>query len=585
MASQEQTRTTALAARPAITPDLDELINVSMINALPVEERIAKVQEIVDNVNASTLARSAWATHYKDVLWLADLEAVVDELHEASRVTRIMRRINSNAQQDRIINGLSEDLIAAHLQLVTVVRTKERGIHADSMARLGAGGGGGPSHNTPGGLSGRPKPARERLRPGTGVTEYTGPDGAITISEFLISAQDLFNAADEGATEKLTDRDKVMQLRTLITGSARDTLRLEQANVEKDAYNFSAEILERCDIPAVWRDIAIHPPQDFSDFLRFIFTSRSENDVKKEEYKALVARGYFADPDTIRRMLQRAQMAVGDARPDIAISPQQLLQDFLSMLPAEHCTKVYESPEYTASGGKGITIDVAARVAQNYHRAIMRTTSTGAHQRPARLSAMQDLLPASHAATCHAATTDPEAPDRLARLEDAILALGDRLTAAQHSGATADDVAASAEEERDSDSVNAVAMVAAHNASVFSLAQRQYNAKRRQDMRSDRDEDASKKMRIRCWGCGQLGHIQAHCPNPTPRPGFTPFRRVRHRDRNPGFSGGARQVRFFRRSPNTHRLTALQDNEIADQDDYVYALEVGDDDSQVFVLA
>ena len=163
----------------------------------------------------------------------------------------------------------------------------------------------------------------------------------------------------------------------------------------------------------VWRDITIHAPQDFSDFLRFIFTSRSDSDVKKEEYKALVMRGYFADPDTIRRMLQRARIAVGAARPDIAISQEQLLQDFLSMLPTEHCTKVYESPEYTATGGAGITIDVAARVAQNYHRAIMRTTTTGARQRPAaRLATMQQLLPGNQ---------EPNnEPDMLARLETAI---------------------------------------------------------------------------------------------------------------------------------------------------------------------
>ena len=103
------------------------------------------------------------------------------------------------------------------------------------------------------------------------------------------------------------------------------TLRLECTNTENNAYDFTADILDRSDITVVWRDITIHAPQDFSDFLRFIFTSRSDSDVKKEEYKALVMRGYFADPDTIRRMLQRARIAVGAARPDIAISQEQLL--------------------------------------------------------------------------------------------------------------------------------------------------------------------------------------------------------------------------------------------------------------------
>ena len=126
------------------------------------------------------------------------------------------------------------------------------------------------------------------------------------------------------------------------------------------------------------------------------------------------------------------------------------------MLPTEHCTKVYESPEYTATGGAGITIDVAARVAQNYHRAIMRTTTTGARQRPAaRLATMQQLLPGNQ---------EPNnEPDMLARLETAIQALNHL----QAQGGVDDDG-----EDRDSDSVNAVAMVAAHNATIYSLAQR-----------------------------------------------------------------------------------------------------------------
>jgi hypothetical protein len=567
MADQALTRAAALNAKPAVVLAPDVSVNVATINVLPADDRVAKVQDIITNVTDSVLARSTWAITNKEGLCLSDLEAVIDELQTCG-ILRILRRVNSNAQQDRIINGLSDDIISLHFQLVTVIRNKERGIHADSMARLGAGGVG-VNHGAPGGHGSRPKPARERLRPGTGVTEYTGPDGGIHINDFLIAAQDLFNAADEGTTEKLTHRDKIVQLRTLITGPARDTLRLECTNTENNAYDFTADILDRCDITVVWRDITIHAPQDFSDFLRFIFTSRSDSDVKKEEYKALVMRGYFADPDTIRRMLQRARIAVGAARPDIAISQEQLLQDFLSMLPTEHCTKVYESPEYTATGGAGITIDVAARVAQNYHRAIMRTTTTGARQRPAaRLATMQQLLPGNQ---------EPNnEPDMLARLETAIQALNHL----QAQGGVADDG-----EDRDSDSVNAVAMVAAHNATIYSLAQRQYNAKRRQDIKGDNDNDNNKQMRIRCWQCGQLGHVQAHCSNPSPKPGFTPFRRIRHRDRNPGYGGAARQVRFFRRNPNTHRLTAIQDNEIANQDDYVYALDVEDDESQVFVLA
>jgi hypothetical protein len=589
---QQPTRAAALAAKPDLAAVSEHTIDVAEINALSAEDRVARVHTIIDNVQASVLARARWAVEFKDVLWLPDLEAVADELVGLNVVSR-MRRINSNTHQDRNINALSDEIFTNNNILNTIIRRKERNIHADAVAGMRAGGSGG-ENGTNRAESGEPrrnhvKPARERLRPGAGIAElYTGPDGNINIRDFLMAAQDLFNAADEGAIEKLSAGDKITHLKTLITGTAREVVRLEERNLRSGAYDFPVDILERFDIPTVWRDVTVTHPTDFTDFLQFIFTSRSENDQKKQEYKALVARGYFADPDTIRRQLQRAQIAVGATRPDITISPEQLLQDFLSMLPAEHCTKIYESPEYTQTGGVGITIDVAARVAQNYHRALMRTTATGAHSTAkARLAA---LLPTSMTPT-PSATSDSSnsAETHIARLEDAVLALEERLTQMRpnntpkltftNSGATNDN----AEEERDADAVNVVAMAAAHNASLFSLAQRNYNMKRRQEIK---DSGTSKKPRTRCWSCGQLGHVQANCPSPQPRPGFTPFRRIRHRDRNPGFMGGARPVRFFRRDPNTHRLTALQDNEITTvEDDYVYALELGDDDDQVFIVA
>jgi hypothetical protein len=586
---QQPTRAAALSAKPDLAVIPEHTLNVAEINALSAEDRVARIQAIINNVHASVLARARWATEHKDVLWLPDLEAVADELVGLNVVSR-MRRIISNTQQDRNINALSDEIFMSNNLLNTIIRRKERNIHADAVAGMragGSGGGNGTNRDESGDRNGRNKPARDRLRPGTGISEmYTGPDGNINIRDFLMAAQDLFNAADEGAIEKLSAKDKIAHLKTLITGTAREVVRLEERNLRNGAYEFSADILERFDIPSTWRDVTVTHPIDFTDFLQFIFTSRSENDQKKTEYKAIVARGYFADPDTIRRQLQRAQIAVGTTRPDIAISPEQLLQDFLSMLPAEHCTKIYESPEYTRTGGVGITIDIAARVAQNYHRALMRTTSTG-NQRSTRLAA---LLPSTDAAMM--ADTVPEMHGhntQIAKLHDAVLALEERLTnQARMESTTTPRFAAAVniddvEEIRETDSVNVVAMAAVHNASLLSLAQRDYNAKRRQEMK---ESGSSKKLRTRCWSCGQLGHIQANCPSPQPRPGFTPFRRIRHRDRNPGFIGGARPVRFFRRDPNTHRLTALQDNEINTvENDYVYALELGDDDDQVFIVA
>ena len=72
MADQALTRAAALNAKPAVVLTPDVSVNVATINALAADDRVTTVQEIVNNVNASVLARLTWAINYKDVLWLAD---------------------------------------------------------------------------------------------------------------------------------------------------------------------------------------------------------------------------------------------------------------------------------------------------------------------------------------------------------------------------------------------------------------------------------------------------------------------------------------------------------------------------------
>ena len=102
MADQALTRAAALNAKPAVVLTPDVSVNVATINALAADDRVTTVQEIVNNVNASVLARLTWAINYKDVLWLADLEAVIDELQMCG-ILRILRRVNSNAAQDELL--------------------------------------------------------------------------------------------------------------------------------------------------------------------------------------------------------------------------------------------------------------------------------------------------------------------------------------------------------------------------------------------------------------------------------------------------------------------------------------------------
>lgn len=83
----------------------------------------------------------------------------------------------------------------------------------------------------------------------------------------------------------------------------------------------------------------------------------------------------------IRRTFQRVTIAVGVARPDISISPQQLLQDLLPVI--LHCTGI-TSHRSTV----GINIGVAARVAQNHHRGLMRTWATSCARGAARMRSL-----------------------------------------------------------------------------------------------------------------------------------------------------------------------------------------------------
>lgn len=596
---QAQNREAALAARPAVVLTPAQAIDVAGLNGMQVADRTAAVQGIINNVNESVLARARWAMTHRGVLHALDIEEVVDELM-TSNVIPTLRRLRTNADQDRMLNSLADGISQAQQQLTVAMLVIERAATADLFERVRAlrerasGSGGGLGSGSLGGGSGagddafrasRPKAARERIRPGQGVTHYTGVGGEISINDFLLAINDLFNAADQGASEALTAADKIAHVRTCIDGKARDVLRLEEENLRNGCHPFSAQVLQLFDIPAVWRDVTVHHPEDFTDFLRFIFSSRSEADMRKEEYRAIVARGYVADPDTLRRQLQQARIAIGTARPDLAVSNEQVLQDFLSLLPHEHRKEIYSSSEFTRTGGEGLTIDVAARIAQNYHRALLQSTPGGA--RDARLTA---LLPGE--VHQQAATADT----KLAALQEAVNALSEKLTVVPTgvqspvngiSALPPDAPVTSPSPQDDSDSLNAVAAAAAHNASLFSLAQRQYNSKKRLELRQG---GANKRFspRVRCWGCGQLGHVQAECTNPPMRAHATPFRRVRHRGGgNSGFTGGHRPVKFFRRDPNTHRLTALQDHELATQDDYVLALEVGeeDDEDQAFVIA
>ena len=58
--------------------------------------------------------------------------------------------------------------------------------------------------------------------------------------------------------------------------------------------------------------------------------------------------------------------------------------------------------------------------------------------------------------------------------------------------------------------------------SIIPCSKRQYSANKRTEMAQARSDNPH--TRIRCYQCGQLGHIAANCPSPPSKTGSTPFR-------------------------------------------------------------
>jgi hypothetical protein len=450
--------------------------------------------------------------------------------------------------------------------------------------------------------SSRARTAAQALKPGVGDT-YHGPSAhpPVDVYEYLCSVDAIFTAADASAEVPLTDAQKCAHVISLLRGPT--------------LIDFKTMYALACVSYPLLKTWALHDESvyDFTAFFVDVHTTLDERERAAAAYQDIKRKGYFADPGTIARTLvrKRARVGNGPATPaHLRISAGALLADFLALLPAEMVARVFADNTFASLNGGVDVAPPAADVAAAEDRPFGLITHAVAlatpHDTPADALVLRALNRAVavamvvYKAAVSASSAASAAPRRAslrallpgappedavgdthhtAALLAAIARLDDRvasLAAADAGNGGGGGAAIRAPSPLPSPSTDEDEATL-----VASLAQRNYNALRKQELRGT---PATPRPPMRCFKCGEEGHGWRDCPKPGDN-FVTPLRLASFRSRRGGPPPRDRFTVAKHYVNRSGRLTSieLQDEDIdeLDDEDVVYSTTA---DGELFVI-
>ena len=563
---------------------------------------------------------------------LNDLERM-SELLETDSFFINIRQFPTNSEQTNNIVVAEAIFRQVKDRLDGVIRRKERQIAANLVA-----------HAPPppaAALNARPVVARLRLKPGEG-TKYEGPEGPLSLHNWHVMAETQFEYANNGANVPLSPLDKIVHLQSLlhpagIIAMNTEKLKLAANDTKLTTYDFYSTAENK---------------NDFSEFLKIdVFNRTNDKQLLRGEYDALVAKGYYTDPQQILRDLRHKQTLIGTQEADNMVTDNKILQDYLHVLPSKMREMVFNDKEFTAAkktnnpagnppSGPVAACDIAMQVSMRAFDAAVATYPQGSlpARRQTNFSMLNSIASVGHddspnldllmnIPTNHAIRrAHQQSHDNHAHVNQ----LADRIASAVTEGI------AGASNLRGEGSVNndlcalcvgngndmdhyedsLIAAVAESNfdklsgsehVGLNSLAQREYNAKKKEEMSSNaassnpfgaaefnKVNSQERMQRIRCYNCGKFGHYARDCQSPRSEQ-RTPFRRMQQRRGQPplprrGMIQNRRNVipvNLFRKDQQSGRMFAMETEGAADieRDELVYAAEWDGGSDEFFIIA
>jgi hypothetical protein len=526
---------------------------------------------------------------------------MVEELEEDLTLTALHQAATTR-EHDKLIQRLWDDVHRVSRRIKRFAEQVERNVQANMAAGYDA-------HGARGNSEIKKVPAIKKLK----LAEGTKFDKSETtsIEEFCRAADKQFDNADNNADPKLDDSDKIMHVNSLIVGLA-----------DKDLESAINIARETGTLPTTW-NYKSRSTTDYSYWLiTVVFNDKLRGERNRRLYDEDVKKGYYTNPDAIIKALLYKQHNIGKTSSN-AVTNQQLLQDYTNkMLPGTYMEKINADDTYKAFVNRD-KADAAARerdalaaalraseLATEYYKAAQQTLLAGAPTtRAARtaLNALADTLPADDdVRLAVAAEREQQRDDDVVTPSAALAAAAERLerVASMLTGRMGDRFVG---EEKvallDDDGDAEIAAVANHNSLLAmghagdvaaSLAQREYNKAKRQELADMKAETGTDMSKIRCYNCGEFGHMARACHKP-PTLRRTPFRRLRRRPPLRGQRGmqpNRINVNLYRKESGTNRFTRIQEHENINSIDFcnecIYAAEDGMNEAHLdafFIIA